>query len=139
MGDIAPLNPLPLSWFPRISIDADLVVFLQLYMKTFMAQSSMMDSCTHITFEDSSEAIVKRMKKEPGGVTGKSVVVLKGSDVTTRNEIVFMPNTIEMAQLKKPDKGQFKTNVQISSKMTEMDIKKILEETFPFLGHQRYL
>ena len=106
--------------------------------KAFMAQSSMMDSCTHLAFEDSSETIVKRMKKEPGAVTGKSVVVLKDSDVTRRNEIVFMPNTIEMAQLKKPEKGQFKTNVQISSKMTEMDIKEILVATFPFLGHQRY-
>ena len=98
-----------------------------------------MDSCTQLAVVDSSEAVVKRMKKEPGAVTGKSVVVLKDSDVTTRNENVFMPNTIEMAQLKKPEKGQFKTNVQISSKMMETDIKRILVETFPFLEHQRYL
>ena len=78
-----------------------------------------------------------KQKKEPGGVTGKSVVVLKGSDVTTRNEIVFMPNTIEMAQLKKPEKRQFKTGVQFSKSMTEMDIERMLVEIFPFLEHQR--
>ena len=133
MGDFPSLG------FLEFQLMLTLLYFCSCIRKAVMAQSSMMDSCTHITFDDSSEAIVKRMKKEPGGVTGKSVVVLKGSDVTTRNKIVFMPNTIEMAQLKKPDKGQFKTNVQISSKMTEMDIKKILVETFPFLGHQRYL
>lgn len=91
--------------------------------------------------DDKDANFTKRMKKEPGAVTGKSVVVLRGSDVTrSRNEsVVFMPNTIEMAQLKKPDKGQFKTNVQISSKMTEKDIQKALEETFPILRRQRLI
>ena len=56
-------------------------------------------------YTDSEVPAVKRMKKEPGAVTGKSVVVLKGSDVTTRNEIVFMPNTIEMAQPEEARKG----------------------------------
>ena len=80
---------------------------------------------------------LKREKKEPGALTGKSVVVLKPCDVVERNGTVFMPNTIEMAQLKKSEKGQFKTNVQISSKMTEMDIKRILVETFPYLESKR--
>ena len=103
-----------------------------------MAQSQ--DSCilVYVPSNDSSdEAPVKRMKKEPVASTGKSVVVLKDSDVTTGNENVFMPNTIEMAQLKKPEKGQFKTKVPISSKMTETEIKKMLVEIFPFLEHQR--
>ena len=78
-----------------------------------------------------------QMGEEPKVKTGKSVVVLKRSNVTTRDKLVFMPNTIEMAQLKKPEKGQFKTNVQISSKMTEMDVKRALLEIFPFLEHQR--
>ena len=78
-----------------------------------------------------------KKKKEPGALTGKSVVVLKPCDVVERDGTVFMPNTIEMAQLKKAEKGQFKTNVQISSMMTEMDIKKIVVETFPFLKCQR--
>ena len=106
-----------------------------------MAQSLVStNSCILQAFSihPSNEAPVELMqKKQPGATTGKSVVVLKGSDVTRRNENVFMPNTIEMAQLKKPEKGQFKTNVQISSKMTEVDIKRKLIETFPFLEHQR--
>ena len=76
-------------------------------------------------------------REEPKGKTGKSVVILKRSDVVTRKEMVFMPNTIEMAQLKKPEKGQFKTNVQISSKMTAVDVKRVLVESFPFLGNKR--
>ncbi|KAJ7383829.1 hypothetical protein OS493_025701 [Desmophyllum pertusum] len=80
----------------------------------------------------------KRMKKEPGGVTGKSVVILLSSDVTRRDVNVFMPNTIEMAQLKKQGKGQFKTNVEISSKMSEMDIERKLVEIFPILKEKRF-
>ena len=64
-------------------------------------------------------------------------MVLKPCDVVERDGTVFMPNTIEMAQLKKSEKGQFKTNVQISSKMTEMDIKRILVKTFPYLESKR--
>ena len=80
---------------------------------------------------------LKRAKKEPGALAGKSVVVLKPCDVKVERGIVFMPNTIEMAQLKKSEKGQFKTNVQISSKMTEMDIKGTLVKTFPYLKSKR--
>ena len=68
---------------------------------------------------------------------GKSVVVLKPCDVVEKNGKVFMPNTIEMAKIKKTDRGQFKTNLQFSSKMKESDIKRILVETFPFLECQR--
>ena len=78
-----------------------------------------------------------QLREVPKGETGKNVVVLKRSDVITRNEMVFMPNTIEMAQLKKPEKGQFKTNVQFSSKMSDKDVKRVLEEIFPFLGNKR--
>ena len=77
------------------------------------------------------------MKKEPGAQTGKSVVVLKPCDVVERDGTVFMPITIEMAQLKKPEKGRFQKNVQFSSKMSESDIKGILVEQFPFLKCQR--
>ena len=82
------------------------------------------------------DTTAKRMKKEPG-ITGKSVVVLRGRDVVVRSGIAFMPNTIEMAQLKKREKGQFKTNVQFCSKMTEADVKKLLMDTFPYLENQR--
>ena len=105
-----------------------------------MAKSPVTDnSYVQLTFKcaDNELVALKRAKKEPGALTGKSVVVLKPCDVVERDGTVFMPNTIEMAQLKKSEKGQFKTNVQISSKMTEMDIKRILVETFPFLANKR--
>ncbi|XP_078354207.1 uncharacterized protein LOC144638813 isoform X1 [Oculina patagonica] len=106
-----------------------------------MAEATIIENTFKMTTPEDydKEAIsAKRMKREAGSVTGKSVVVLKSSDVIKRDTIVFMPNTIEMAQLKKPERGQFKTNVQISSKMTESDIKKTLMETFPILRRQRF-
>ena len=97
------------------------------------------NSFVQLTFKCSENNLValKRAKKDPGALTGKSVVVLKPLDVVERDGTVFMPNTIEMAQLKKSEKGQFKTNVQISSKMTEMDIRRILVKTFPYLESKR--
>ena len=98
------------------------------------------NSFVQLTFkcgENDSVALIKRAKKDREAPTGKSVVVLKPCDVIVRNGTVFMPNTIEMAQLKKSEKGQFKTNVQISSKMTEMEIKRILVQTFPYLESKR--
>ena len=97
------------------------------------------NSFVQLTFECSENDLValKRAKKDPGAPTGKSVVVLKPCDVEERDGTVFMPITIVMAQLKKSEKGQFKTNVQISSKMTEMDIKRILVKTFPYLESKR--
>lgn len=79
-----------------------------------------------------------KKKKERGAPKGKSVVVLKPCDVVERDRTVFMPNTIEMAKLKKQDMGQFRTNVQFSSKMSDKDIKRKIVETFPFLEDQRY-
>ena len=64
-------------------------------------------------------------------------MVLKPCDVVERKGTVFLPNTIDMAQIKKTERGQFMTNVQFSSKMTESDTKKILVEKFPFLECQR--
>ena len=102
-------------------------------------KSAMDNSFVQLTFKCCENELValKRAKKDPGALTGKSVVVLKPCDVVERDGTVFMPNTIEMAKLKKSEKGQFKTNVQISSKMTEMDIKRILVETFPYLESKR--
>ena len=82
-------------------------------------------------------APLKRRKKEPGAPTKKSVVVLKGSDVTTRDGLVFMPNTIEMANLKKTEKGQFK-KMEMSSKMSETEIGQTLTALFPNLENKRY-
>ena len=86
---------------------------------------------------DAEPVPLKRKKKDSGAPAGKSVVVLKSSNVTIRNDSVFMPNTIEMAQLKKKEKAQFLTNVQISSKMSQQDIKELLISLFPYLGDQR--
>ena len=79
----------------------------------------------------------KRKKKDSGTPVGKNVVVLKSCNVTLRNNFVFMPNTIEMAQLKKKEEGQFLKNVQISSQMSQKDIRELLISSFPYLGDQR--
>lgn len=79
----------------------------------------------------------KRPRKDPKVTTGKSVVVLRTSDVRVRSDFVFMPNTIEMAQLKKQSRGQFKTNVQISSQMTKTDVEHTLIDNFPILRDKR--
>ena len=81
--------------------------------------------------------LAKQMRRDPDAATGKSVVVLTRGDVGVRNGMVLMPNTIEMALLKKPDKGQFKTNIPFSSNMTETDVKCILMENFPILIDKR--
>ena len=65
-----------------------------------------------------------------------SVVVLKTSDVTMRGNDVFMPITIEMSQIKKPERGQFK-KIEITKEMTEEDVTEKLLETFPYLRNQR--
>ena len=80
---------------------------------------------------------LKRGKKEPGAPTKKNVVVLNRSDVATRDGLVFMPNTIEMAKLKKTEKGQFK-KMQMSSKMSETEIRQTLTALFPNLKNNRY-
>ena len=80
---------------------------------------------------------VKRTRRDTKVATGKSVVVLRTRDVRVRNDFVFMPNTIEMAQLKKQSRGQFKRNVQISLQMTETDVKHTLMELFPILEGKR--
>ena len=59
-------------------------------------------------------------------MASKNVVVLKETDVTRRGGYVAMPNTIEMAQIKKPEKEQFKTQICLSSNMTEEDVNPSL-------------
>ena len=86
---------------------------------------------------DAQPVPLKRKKKDSGAPAGKSVVVLKSCDVTIGDNYVRMPNTIEMARLKKKEKGQFLTNVQISSKMTQKDVRELLISLFPYLRDQR--
>ena len=66
----------------------------------------------------------------------RSVVVLKTSDVTIRGNEVLMPILIEMSQIKKPEREQFK-KVEITKEMTERDVTGKLLETFPYLRNQR--
>ena len=66
----------------------------------------------------------------------RSVVVLKTSDCTIRGNDVFMPITIVMSQIKKPERGQFK-KVEITKEMTERDVEEKLLEKFPYLRNQR--
>lgn len=99
-----------------------------------MAANSVENHTENVTIEP---LLAKRMRKDPDATTRKSVVVLKRGNVGLRDGMVFMPNTIEMAILKKPDKGQFKTNIHFSSNMTETDVKSILMENFPILRDRR--
>ena len=84
----------------------------------------------------------KRHKGDDPGTTSskkdpyycKNVVVLKlGTDVFDRNGQVLMPNTIELAQIKKAEKGQFKTNIKFTKEMTEVDVEGLLRRNFPIL------
>ncbi|KAL9959537.1 hypothetical protein ACROYT_G032867 [Oculina patagonica] len=71
--------------------------------------------------KDGEEPDPKRHKGDPDTTKGKNVVVLLDSNVKKNGQVVFMPITIEMAQLKKPGKGQFKTNIKFTSEMTVME------------------
>ena len=104
-----------------------------------MAQSHAVGCSVQQTLQQNIDEPVplKRKKKDSGTPAKKSVVVLKSCDVTIGDNYVGMPNTIEMAQLKKKERGQFLTNVQISSKMTQKDIRELLISLFPYLGDQR--
>lgn len=60
-------------------------------------------------FHNPDEAVpLKRQKKEPGALTQKNVVVLKSSDVTTKDDDVFMPNQSKWHSLKKQQTGNLK-------------------------------
>ena len=64
----------------------------------------------------------------------KTVVLLKEDDCTRRDGKVYMPTTIDMARIKKPNTGQYRTNVQLSTNMSEEMVKNKLQETFPNFG-----
>ena len=65
----------------------------------------------------------------------KNVMVLFSCDVRKRDGKVYMPNTIEMARLKRPERGQFKTNIEFIKTMTEKDVKEKLRCHFSILGN----
>ena len=104
-----------------------------------MAQShAVMGSAQKTLQQNVDEPVpLKRKRKYCEVPFEKNVMVLKSCNVTIRNNFVFMPITIEMARLKKKEKGQFVRNVQISSKMSPKDVRELLISLFPYLGHQR--
>jgi len=79
---------------------------------------------------------------QPGDGNGfsKTVVLLKKEDYEIRNGKVYVPNTIEMAQIKRPDRGQYKTNVQFSINMGEDMVRQTLQQRFDTfdLMNERY-
>lgn len=102
----------------------------------------------HVVGEENSmssdgEPDPKRYKGDPdaSNPSGKRVVVLLGTDVTKgKSGQVFMPTTIEMAKLKKKEKGQYvgKINgINFTSEMTEQDVLEQLHLNFPILRDER--
>lgn len=69
----------------------------------------------------------------------RNVTVLLSSDVSRQNDLVFMPNTIEMGILRKTDKGQYVNGIKFSDSMSEEDVKRRLILHFPKLENQRYI
>lgn len=56
----------------------------------------------------------------------RNVTVLLSSDVNKRNDQVFMPNTINMATLKKKGKGQYVNGAHFSDDMSDEEVKRRL-------------
>ena len=87
--------------------------------------------------DDTSSGEEPNAKRHRGDHNAKSVVVLFERDVTVReNGEVCMPNTIEMAQVKKQGKGQF-AKISFTSVMTEEDVHRALCLSFPILRYKR--
>lgn len=88
----------------------------------------------------SDEPDPKRQKRDNLGSTTrkresnlKNVLVLTSRDVRKKGGKVFMPNTIEMAQLKKPKRGRFKTKIKLPKTMTVKNVEAELRDQFPVL------
>ena len=72
-------------------------------------------------------------------IRSRNVTVLLATDVTKRNDQLFMPNTIEMAQIKKEEKGQYVRGIKFSDSMSEEEVKGRILSHFPNLKNQRYI
>ena len=66
----------------------------------------------------------------------KKVVVLLDTDVIRENGKVTMPSTIHLAQLRKPEKGQY-NSINFTSEMTKGDVLRQLHLNFPILQNKR--
>ena len=69
----------------------------------------------------------------------RNVTVLLSTDVNKRNDQVFMPNTINMATIKKKGKGQYVNRAHFSDDMSDEEVKRRLISLFPNLENQRYI
>ena len=65
----------------------------------------------------------------------KNVLVLLGCDVHKNDGKVYMPNTKEMARLRRPERGQFKTGIKFNWTLTEEDVLEELRHHFPILSN----
>lgn len=61
----------------------------------------------------------------------KPVTLLKFDDCERRNGLVFIPNTIEMARIKKPGRGQYKKGIEFFTNTCEQSVKDTLQAEFP--------
>ena len=85
------------------------------------------------------EPNAKRRRRDPNALHTKTVTVLLDSDVRVSENnpnVVLMPNTIEMAQLKRPERGRC-GKMNFTSQMTEMDVFSALHSKFPILRTKR--
>ena len=73
------------------------------------------------------------------GIRSRNATVLLATDVTKRNDKLLMPNTIEMAQIKKKEKGQYVRGIKFSDNMSEEEVKGRILSHFPNLENQRYI
>ena len=65
----------------------------------------------------------------------KNVVVLSSCDVHKNDGKVCMPKAKEMTQLKKPERGKFKTGIKLTWNMTKEDVMEELRRHFQILGN----
>lgn len=86
------------------------------------------------------EPNAKRCRRDSNAQTRvKSIMVLLGSDVSVsknNRNVVLMPTTIDLAQLKKPGRGQY-GKMTFTSEMTQRDVLTALCLTFPILRTKR--
>ncbi|KAL9954395.1 hypothetical protein ACROYT_G041927 [Oculina patagonica] len=68
----------------------------------------------------------------------KNVMVLLDSDVTDRkNGQVAMPSSMDLAGLRKPEKGRYKGKIEFTTMMTKEDVLQKLHSIFPILQNTR--
>ena len=92
--------------------------------------------------DSSSQSEEHSRGQNDGSGNGKSVTVLLPGDVTDGKNGVSMPNTIEMAIIKKLGKKRFKSalagdGIHFSSEMSEEAVKEKLQCEFDILKNCR--